>query len=515
MTSWKMRLGDPNLFAMQLELTGTVPGVDGKAQHSAEYAASWGSFQLWAGGLNLCSHYEMGEQLEAVHWYLLPLIEWWIENWDPVFHEARLPHPARAGEYSAWAFLHQNFLPPPNLDEEQEADWLDTWQAWWQRHSLQAARDGGLFPEVVIRRWQDQVEVSWGNSGLVGAPEHYRFLGASDFVRLPLKAVASPVHELLGHTLKHLRKQLPQSRRLQELDDRLGRLPAPSSQAVRVGWLSGLPERWPSLMSELAKVRPNHPEALDELFLQTAPPQPSLVVEGACHAPMMFGSLAPEIDSTDFLTIANLQIDAFEKQRQPSKVDALARPHSLAGHLPWQLAYDLAIDLLERLQLPDAAEQPINLERILSELGIETRDTELSDRATRGLAFVGPDQRPTIAVNSMHPANGSPGGRRFTLAHELCHLLFDRDQAQQLALASGPWTSLDVEQRANAFAAMVLIPPVTIQAWIERAGPFETKNQVIEFARQQRVGVRAALEHLTNLRFINETQRQIIDEEFV
>lgn len=53
-------------------------------------------------------------------------------------------------------------------------------------------------------------------------------------------------------------------------------------------------------------------------------------------------------------------------------------------------------------------------------------------------------------------AEGKPmrSGIRFTLAHELCHLLIDRDSGSQLALVSGPWAPKAVEQRANAFAAV-------------------------------------------------------------
>ena len=40
---------------------------------------------------NLCAHREDGEQVDSVHWYLLPLIEWFADNWNPLLHEERLP----------------------------------------------------------------------------------------------------------------------------------------------------------------------------------------------------------------------------------------------------------------------------------------------------------------------------------------------------------------------------------------------------------------------------------------
>jgi len=40
-----------------------------------------------------------------------------------------------------------------------------------------------------------------------------------------------------------------------------------------------------------------------------------------------------------------------------------------------------------------------------------------------------------------------------------CHILFDREYGTKWALASGPWAPRDLERRANAFAAMLLMPP--------------------------------------------------------
>lgn len=47
---------------------------------------------------------------------------------------------------------------------------------------------------------------------------------------------------------------------------------------------------------------------------------------------------------------------------------------------------------------------------------------------------------------------------RFTLAHELAHLVYDRLAGTWLAQASGPWTPPGRESRANAVAAALLMP---------------------------------------------------------
>ena len=45
------------------------------------------------------------------------------------------------------------------------------------------------------------------------------------------------------------------------------------------------------------------------------------------------------------------------------------------------------------------------------------------------------------------------------IGHELCHLLHDRSFGSRLVIVSGPWAPRAIEQRANAFAAWLLMPP--------------------------------------------------------
>lgn len=507
MSPLKMRLGDPKRFALQLEIAGAAD-----ADHFVDplTAASWGSFQLWVDGFNLCAHQEMGEDLDAVHWYLLPLIRWWIEHWDPIFHEERLPHPPQRSDFDAQTALQHDAAPPSSLDEDEEAEWLDEWQGWWQRHSLQAAREGGLFPDILLRRWRDEIEVSWNHRPIAGTPDHFRFINGPGFFRLPVSAVTEPVHELFGHALRHLQRQVAFSAHLETLVEQWQALKT-SEQTSRVGWLSGLQGRWKTLSGRLQDTLPQYSLASEHLFLTATNAHPALALEGSCQAPMMFGCLAPDITSDDFMTLAEVQLRSFEKQRPRTGLDTLAAQHPLQeGMPPWAMAYELAENLLTTL----AVDSTLDLDALLEELGVEVHNVNLSDHEIRGLAFVSPDQRPTVAVNVQHPANQKLQGRRFTLAHELCHLLFDRGQGQRLSLASGPWTSPDIEQRANAFAAMLLMPKVTIRSWIRRHGSIDSADALRQFARDLQVGVRSALDHLSNLRFLSEAQRSHIEEEF-
>lgn len=169
---WEMKAGDPAVFAFSLAFAPNPDGADDRA--TAEESESWGSFTLWAGGENLCAHLEQGEVMHAAHWYMLGLMEWLADNWDPLLHEERLP--LRNAGASAAESLSQTRLPPISLKEIDEFDWLGTWSDWWHRHSVRAAREGGLFPDVCLRRYRDRLEISTGAEQLPGIPADFTFL---------------------------------------------------------------------------------------------------------------------------------------------------------------------------------------------------------------------------------------------------------------------------------------------------------------------------------------------------
>jgi hypothetical protein len=80
-----LEAGDPNRFALRLEfLQNLDPGFA-----TPEEDLSWGRFQLWAGGRNLCEHIDRGEVRRGVEWDLLPLLEWLTGTWDYLLPEQR------------------------------------------------------------------------------------------------------------------------------------------------------------------------------------------------------------------------------------------------------------------------------------------------------------------------------------------------------------------------------------------------------------------------------------------
>ena len=156
----------------------------------------------------------------------------------------------------------------------------------------------------------------------------------------------------------------------------------------------------------------------------------------------------------------------------------------------------------------------VDVEAILERLGVDVVEASLSDSAVRGVALAGPHHRSGIVWNRNSHFNADSRGRRFTLAHELCHLLFDRSVGQRLAVASGPWAPPSLEQRANAFAAMLLMPTETVRTVVTGMNELIATGQGISMvAGRLQTGFLATLWHLRNLGFVDDSSRQRIEAE--
>jgi len=89
-----------------------------------------------------------------------------------------------------------------------------------------------------------------------------------------------------------------------------------------------------------------------------------------------------------------------------------------------------------------------------------------------------------------------------------------------VALVSGPWAPPELEQRANAFAAMCLMPPARLREVIAGAEhPIDTPEGVAEASKALNTSFTATLNHLYNLGFLDESAREAIrmtqDERFI
>ena len=514
-TRWESLAGDTSVFALKLAFASDP---DKGRDIDPETGASWGSFQIWVRGRNLCAHREEGERIDSVHWYLLPLLEWFARNWDPLLHEERLP--AKNAGDTAWESLRATRFPPPAIedDEGRASAWESAWHGWWSRHALQAAREGGLFPDIVFRRLRDQIEASWGSVRAAGMPDHYQFTESErGCATLPPQSVAEPLHDVLSQAGKYLLSSMPGSRRIKALNRRLRGLRAAGkaedeARERRLAWLAGLGTTrrgvragWRRAVENLSDMAAQPRRAM----LETA--KTSLVVTGSCHAALMFGSLAPDVTKADVQELARATVDLHAPKGEAGAMGGMYRaaPIAESADRPWDQGYELAEEVHEHFDGAFERNDSVNMEGLTEALGVHIGKLKLSDTHVRGVSIAGPRHRPGIFVNERHTSNAHEAGRRFTLAHELCHLLFDRERGRPLAVASGPWAPRAIEQRANAFAAMLLMPMSLVKGAV--AVSTVTIKDVEGVAKHLRVGRRAVLNHLANLGFVDEMDRQRLE----
>ena len=102
-------------------------------------------------------------------------------------------------------------------------------------------RRGGCFPDVVLRRLRDSIEISWGPAPSAGMPEHFRFSESVRGVgRLAPRDVAEPLHDVLSNACDYLHSRAPESLRISALHRSIRNLNAIDESDPRLMWLAGL-----------------------------------------------------------------------------------------------------------------------------------------------------------------------------------------------------------------------------------------------------------------------------------
>lgn len=126
----------------------------------------------------------------------------------------------------------------------------------------------------------------------------------------------------------------------------------------------------------------------------------------------------------------------------------------MAGEDPFRQGYAVALEVRNKLQLGDGRVSP---GEIIRSFGVHL----LRQRLSEGIDAVGcwgPRHGPAIVLNESGKRSSSVHGERATLAHEICHLLLDRERALPMAEVLGGKSPYQPERRSNAFAAELLFP---------------------------------------------------------
>ena len=500
--TWRYLSGDTADFA--IELTLIQDDLDDWMVAEDE-RASWGSFSLWLGGINACEHAVQGEYLRAAHWYLLPIAEWFIDNWDPLFHEERSVFP-QAGVTAASMAKYGAMQTELSLirGDDSLSDQVDTHFEWEERHSLRASAPGALLPDLYIRRYGDFVEFSSGDQPVAGEGPSMAFSSVGR-VLVRVEKVASALLDAVGSLVARLRDGESLQGRLDRLSTDLGSIHSAARESGRFAWLSGVggnagefQELWREFHSSL-------PRALelraDQIGQSRSAAGNSVLL--ASPATLLFGCLSPDIAPEDVhaLYIQLLRLPQRNTRtsllKYANELRSTSRPVDLSpgeegsflGEQAWYLLVEHSASIVE---------SRVDVEGVLEDLGVQVNSVELKDPEIRAVSVLSRDGASGIVINSSYRLGVRPPIRRFTLAHELGHLLLDWDRAADMVVATGPWAPREIEQRANAFAAAFLMPAKLIDNFY--TGPHVGfTNAFTDLAGALDVSMSALVNRLQNL----------------
>jgi Zn-dependent peptidase ImmA (M78 family) len=166
---------------------------------------------------------------------------------------------------------------------------------------------------------------------------------------------------------------------------------------------------------------------------------------------------------------ADMPVDLPELRERSSEA-----PHRQGSHQANQLRARLGLQADE----PIVSMRDFMKDHFPSVIVLHAR---LGPKGPAGLTFGDLSRTPTIVLNA-EGKNQNPLVRRFSLAHELCHVLLDWNHAEPLGLLSGYLTEagLETERRANAFAVRLLCPESVVSS-VRKMSPREAAEKLTAF----------------------------------
>lgn len=487
------RFGDPVRFEIALSWR---EDCEPSSRRPADYGWSMGAVQLTVGGVNISECVADGAPTPFIGWYLAPLLSWLATNWANLLHEEDFAWHEKTGQPAAIACRRALTL---HRGAETAASRVayGRIQAWYFRHGLRSASAGGLFPDLFIRRMGDDIELSWGETPIQFAPKGFAFASAIGAVHLPVRDVAAPLWEALQWATAN-----PPA-----MDDRfLADWDALCRAVCQVQTLDAV-ELDRSLDRRLyEKVHASFSSAKRDDLLLEARSESGPWIDIHSPAVAMFGGVTPDLQVSDIDLLRDVLIDAAGGEDSAKLANLVQDRTGAPLGVPHRDGYEFADVLLDDLDLLREDESFIDIFDICNQLNIRVIDRILRTDKIRGVAIAGLDFDPVILINGNHIFNKSEAGRRFTVAHELCHVLYDRTRARRVSHISGPWVDAGIEKRANAFAAYLLMPRTLIET---NLGADRADDPVVveRLSSQLHVSESALVEHLYNLDFIDEWAR--------
>jgi Zn-dependent peptidase ImmA (M78 family) len=481
--------GDPARFEIAARW---IEDEESRDRLPKEYGWSMGELRIKVGGVVLTAHRAHGQPMDAIHWYLGPMVSWVLRQWKWLMHEEAYTWQTRSSDSAALTvaadlerYIASEYAPDRAI--------YKTVYEWWTRHALRSSDSSALYPDVFIRRVDDHVEISWLDRQPEFSPEGFELNLMPGTALFSVEDVARPLWDFLRWALDTAPSVTEDDRRqvnvLRAQLNSLSHTDAAELESVHVAS--------DALRKIMEEVRAETHWVADRAMLDNVP----VVTEFDAPA-LMFGGLNVDIRIPDMRTLFSLLMQHRNGADNDRLASLVSSPSIYEYIQPYTHGYELAYLTREALGI-DVSTAFIDIEKVLEALNITISEERLETNSVRGVAIAGAGLSPAILVNLNSRFNEYSSGRRFTLAHELCHILYDRSSARRLSHISGPWASARVEKRANAFAAMFLATP---HALSDALATEDGENWPSDIAVKFGMGNTALLEHMRNMDLIGDQE---------
>ncbi|SCX57398.1 protein of unknown function [Variovorax sp. EL159] len=486
-----MKFGNPERFEISAQW---LRDAEPRELLPKDFGWSMGELKIVVGGVSLTDHQIHGEQKDAIRWYLGPVIAWLIREWKWLMHEEAYAWPTRPADSSAITvsadlqrFIASEYRPDREI--------YKTIREWWARHALHSADPSALYPDVFIRRVEDNVEISWLDQQPDFPPDGFELKLKPGTALLPVEDVAEP----LWNFLKWAVKTAPALEKEDKHQVAILKSKLTDVKGLAAAELEAAHFANEAIRSVIENARKASHWVPNRRVLPDAP----VIAEFDTPA-LMFGGLNVNFGEQDILRLFDLLVQHRVGGESDGLKSLVSSPSIYEFIQPYAHGYELAYAVRESLGI-DHQTAFVDIHQIVYDLGIKIHSEALDTASVRGVAIAGAGLSPAILINEKNKFNASKGGRRFTLAHELCHILFDRSSAKRLSHVSGPWASIRVEKRANAFAAMFLATPHALSKALTGA---ELSGQMKNLSERFGIGIIALREHMHNLDLISDEEFQ-------
>lgn len=410
----------------------SVPGIRIEFQslpasedHPAGYA--WGALGLWLGDTLVWNESDDGTE-KPVEWSWVNLLEGLGRVWPWLTLEEGYPipiHPEHPGKLDDELTKRWDGMTGSQRDDEEDLIF-----DFNHRHNLALLVRGVNLPRVMVMRE--------GNEMVLWSPSRHQP------VRIPFVEFIRVFNELGDH-LSYL--LMDSNRDLATLaKKRWSEREARALEYKAQGALDGEDPRirkFVEVYSRASRTAANDIYADDEV------------------------RAAARMTAKKFMAEDRLKVlEAIQhiKPRKTPELDSLSQSVPDANEfssIAFQQGYWLAIWLRGELKLGAGSVEPRS---IIEGWGVEIFDIQV-DPEICAVAVWGRLHGPGVILNKMRNSRASgANGCRATLAHEVCHLIYDRKRSLPVADVMGGLGPQFAEKRANAFAAEFLLPRASAAA---------------------------------------------------